>query len=168
MVSVGPDSQPCNLTHMFDFFLRSQTGHKTLDQDSLFGIINRTEDFSFFKRIVENAMMCDILNSSQTDFTLFVPHNDAFLGKDLNYMDISLARHIVRTSTLDKKITSELLEDSATSYFATKDPPNRLFVRNFNGDTFINDQAKVVYKDIIATNGIIHIVDKLIIPEYIG
>ena len=168
MVSLGPNSQPNNLTHMFDFLERSQTARKTLDPESLMGIINNTDDFSFFKYIVENAMMCNILNSSESNFTLFVPHNEAFLDKDLKYMDISLARHIVRTSTLDKRITSELLEDSGASYFATKDPPNRLFVRNFKGYTFINDQAKIVYKDIIASNGIIHVVDKLIIPEYIG
>jgi len=167
MVSLGPNSQPCNLTHMFDFLERSKTS-KTLDPDSLMGIINNTDDFSFFKYIVENAMMVNILNSPQSIFTLFVPHNGAFLDKDLKYMDISLARHIVRTSTLDKRITSELLEDSGASYFTTKDPPNRLFVRNFNGETFINDHAKIVYKDIIASNGIIHIVDKLIIPEYVG
>ena len=168
MVSLGPNSQPCNLTHMFDFLERSKIVHKTLDPDSLMGIINKTDDFSFFNYIVENAMMVDILNSPDSNFTLFVPHNGAFLEKDLKYMDISLARHIVRTSTLDKRITSELLEDSGASYFATKDPPNRLFVRNFKGDTFINDHAKIVYKDIIASNGIIHIVDQLIIPEYIG
>ena len=168
MVSLGPDSQPNNLTHMFDFLEKSQIAHKTLDPESLMGIINNTDDFSFFKNIVENAMMCNILNSPESNFTLFVPHNGAFSDKDLKYMDISLARHIVRTSTLNKRITSELLEDSGASYFATKDPPNRLFVRNFNGETFINDQAKIVYKDIIASNGIIHIVDKLIIPEYIG
>ena len=163
MTSLGPNSQPGNLTHMFDFLERSQTSHKTLDPDSLMGIINNTDDFSFFKYIVENAMMCNILNSPESNFTLFVPHNGAFLDKDLKYMDISLARHIVRTSILDKRITSELLEDSGASYFATKDPPNRLFVKNVNQETFINDHAKI-----IASNGIIHIVDKLIIPEYIG
>ena len=168
MVSLGPNSQPCNLTHMFDFLERSKPSNTTLDPESLMGIINNTDDFSFFKYIVQNAMMCNILNSPESNLTLFVPHNGAFSEKDLQYMDISLARHIVRTSTLDKRITSELLEDSGASYFATKDPPNRLFVRNLNGQTFINDHSKIVYKDIIASNGIIHIVDKLIIPEYIG
>ena len=169
MVSIGPNSQPGNLTHMFDFVdIRGQSVHTVVESNSLMGVINNTKEFSFFKYIIENARLSDIFASPQSDFTIFVPHDDAFLGKDLKYMDISLARHIVRTSTLDRKITSELLEDSAVSYFTTKDPPNRLFVRNFYGETFINDHAKVIYKDIITSNGIIHVVDKLIIPKYLG
>ena len=113
-------------------------------------------------------MMSGILASSQSNLTIFVPCNNAFSKNDLEYMDVSLARHIVKTSTLDKKITSELLEDSAASYFTTKDPPNRLFVKNFDGKIFINNHSMVIHKDIITSNGIIHVVDKLIIPEYLG
>jgi uncharacterized surface protein with fasciclin (FAS1) repeats len=169
MVSIGPNSQSGNLTHMFDFVdLRGQRAKAPIEPNSLMGVINNTSKFSFFKYIIEKAMMCDILSSSQADFTIFVPDNSAFLEKDIEDMDVSLARHIVRASTLDRKISSELLEDSVVSYFTTKDPSNRLLIRNFNGDTFLNDYAKIIYKDIITSNGIIHVVDTLIIPEYLG
>jgi uncharacterized surface protein with fasciclin (FAS1) repeats len=81
-------------------------------------------------------------------------------------MDVSFARHIIKTSMLNKKIPSELLEDSPFSFFNTNDPFNKLLISNINGETFINNNIKIIQKDIIATNGIIHIIDNLILPEY--
>ena len=169
MVSIGPNSQPNNLTHMFDFVdSRGPSRAKDVNVNSLMGVINNTKDFSIFKCIVEKALLCDILGSYQANMTIFIPHNNAFSDFELNNIDISLARHIVKALSLDRKIPSELLEDSAASYFVTKDSTNKLLVRNDEGIIFINDYAKVIHKDIITTNGIIHVVDKLIIPYYLG
>ena len=68
---------------------------------------------------------------------------------------------------LDRKIPSELLEDSPASYFMTKDPPNRLFVSNISGRTYINNNVNVIHKDMMFANGIIHVVDALLWPEII-
>ena len=38
-------------------------------------------------------------------------------------------------------------------------------VTNVNGSTYING-CKIIIKDIMAKNGVIHVVDKLNIPEY--
>ena len=169
MVSIGPNSQPNNMTHMFDFIdSRGPSKKKEVNLNSLMGVINNTEEFSVFKCFVEKSLLCDILASYQANMTIFVPHNSAFNGIELNDIDISFARHIVKGSSLDRKIPSELLEDSAASYFVTKDPPNRLFIRNVEGTTFINDYSKIIHKDIITSNGIIHVVDKLIVPYYLG
>jgi len=169
MVSNGPNSQSNNFTHMFDFVdLRGKPITKFQDKNSLMGIINETPTFSKFKYIVEKAMMCDIFGSMQTNATLFIPSDNEISNLEdfFGRMDVSLARHIIKTSMLNKKITSELLEDSQCSVFNTNDPFNKILISNINGEIYINNTIKIIHKDIIATNGIIHVVDDLVWPEY--
>jgi hypothetical protein len=131
--------------------------------------INNTPEFSKFKYIVEKAMMSDILGSMQTNATLFIPFDNEISNLEdffFRDMDVSLARHIIKTSMLNKKITSELLEDSQCSIFNTNDPFNKILISNINGEIYINNTIKIIHKDIIAKNGIIHVVDDLVWPEY--
>ena len=79
-------------------------------------------------------------------------------------MDSATARHIIRTSNLNRKITSDILEDSRGMYVITKSPQNRLLITNDNGTTYIDRTIKIIHKDIIATNGVIHVIDTLIKP----
>ena len=121
MVSTGPYSQSNNFTHMFDFVdLRGNASREQDNNNSLMGVINNNPNFSKFKYIVERARMNTTLSDPQSDFTLFIPL-DTFISRlEIEGMDISIARNIVRSAMLDRKITSELLEDSNTSYFFTK------------------------------------------------
>jgi len=168
MVSMGPNSQGTNFTHMFDFVdLRGKCIIPNVNSNSLMGVINNNPDFSKFRIVVKLAMMEDILESAQSDFTLFIPSDRAIKGLTEDFfssMDVSLARHIVKTAMINRKIPSELLEDSEASYFKTNDLHNKLFVRNEGGITFINEGVKIIKKDIITSNGIIHVVDKLLWP----
>ena len=79
-------------------------------------------------------------------------------------MDQSTARNIIKSSMLNRRITSDLLEDSPAAYFLTTHPPNRLFVTNISGHTHINNDTNVINKNIQAINGIIHVVDKMLWP----
>lgn len=171
MVSCGPYTQSHNFSHMFDMVdLRGSRAKTEACPNSLMSIINKNQDFTKFKYMVKLARMETVLESPQADFTLFVPSDHAIEGLGdaifLN-MDDAVARHIVKSSMLDRKITSDLLEDSPSSYFITKDPPNRLFISNISGKTYINNDINVIQKDMITANGLIHVVDKLIWPEII-
>ena len=168
MVSNGPSTQSNNFTHMFEFVdLRGSAPQKKYDPNSIMGVINNTRYFSKFKYIIEKAMMNDILGSQQANFTLFIPTDLGLGDKNLADIDVGSARQIVKSSMLDRKITSELLEDSPASFFMTNDPYNRIFVRNIGGVTYINDDIKIIQKDIIIGNGIIHVIDKLLRPKYL-
>jgi uncharacterized surface protein with fasciclin (FAS1) repeats len=152
---------------MFDFVdLRGNNQKKQYDSNSIMGVINNTKYFSKFKNIVKKAMMDDILGSQQANFTLFIPTDLGIRNKNLDNIDVGTARQIVKSCMLNRKITSELLEDSPTSFFITNDSYNRIFVRNINGITYINDDIKIIHKDIIIGNGIIHVIDKLLEPKY--
>jgi hypothetical protein len=167
MVSIGPNSQSNNFTHMFDFVdLRGNPVVKIPDKNSLMEFINNTPEFSKFKYIVEKAMMSDILGSMQTNATLFIPFDNEISNYFFDDMDVSLARHIVKTSMLNKKIPSELLKDSPILIFNTNNPYNKLLITNINGETYIDNNIRIIQKDIITSNGIIHVIDNLIWPEY--
>jgi len=171
MTSIGPSTQSYNFTHMWDLGdLRGCPPKVTGCPNTLFGIINNHPDFTKFKYMINLGMFEGILDNSQADFTLFVPSDRAIAGLGdgvFMNMDVSTARHIVKSSMLDRKISSDLLEDSPAAYFLTKDPPNRLFVSNISGKTYISNCIEVIHKDILATNGIIHVVDKLIWPTIV-
>lgn len=171
MVSIGPNSQSYNFTHMFDLVdLRGNTSKKHVYENSLMETLDKHPDFTKFCYIVKLAKMESILSDPQADFTLFVPSDIAInklVKHSLVNMSSSVARHIVKTSMIDRKIPSELLEDSPATYFVTKDPPNRLFITNISGRTYINNDINIIHKDIILGNGIIHVIDKIIWPKIV-
>jgi uncharacterized surface protein with fasciclin (FAS1) repeats len=167
MVSTGPYFQSNNFTHMFDFVdLRGNSSCEEDNNNSLMGVININPNFSKFKYIVERARMNTTLSDPQSDFTLFIPLDNFISRLEIEGMDISMARNIVKSAMLDRKITSELLEDSNSSYFFTKSKSNNLFINNMNGITYINEDIRIIQKDIITDNGIIHVIDNIILPSF--
>lgn len=171
MVSIGPSTQSNNFTHMFDIpdlhSCPSLPSDKQYCPNSIMDIINTNTDFTKFYYMVKLAKLEGVLNNKQANFTLFVPSDKAIakLGESMFInMDSATARHIVKSSTLDKRITSELLQDSKASYFVTKDPVNKLFISNNYDNIYINNDIQVIQKDILLSNGIIHVIDGLINP----
>ena len=168
MTSVGPYHQKTNLTFMFDKSdLRGPLPQKVESPNSLSNIISMNPDFSKFRYILRLSKLDAIYNDIQANFTLFVPSDDALINIPESVfvnMDLLTARHIVKTSTLNSRITSDILSDSPCSYFMTNNSANRLFVTNVNGQSTIDNHINVIGADIMAVNGIIHVVDGLIKP----
>jgi uncharacterized surface protein with fasciclin (FAS1) repeats len=171
MTSSGPYTQSHNMTHMWDFTdLCGNLPKQHICTTNLYGIIKNNINFSKFKYILKLAKLDNILNDPQANFTLFVPTDKALNNISdgvFTNMDSSVARHIIKSSMLERKITSDILENSPACNFITKDPPNKLFITNMNGKTYINNCIQIIEKDIDANNGIIHTIDGLIWPNMI-
>lgn len=172
MTYCGPYSQSYNFTHMFDVKdVRGPYPKSVACKGSLLDIIEHHPDFTIFNFMVERAQLKQILNEKQANFTLFIPSDKALELKDnedvFTNMDILTAKTIVKASSLNNRIPSEILEDSPNAWYYTMSEQNRLCITNVSGNTYINGDMKIIYKDIIATNGIIHVVDNLIIPYII-
>ncbi len=168
MVSIGPYSESLNFTHMFN--QRDLRGPLPLRKEtpgSLSYLIAFHPDFSRFRYMLRLAKLDGLYNDIQADFTVFIPSDKALEhippGVFTN-MDDATARHIILSSTLNRRITRDILEDSPASYFITRDPTNRLFITNISGRTYLNNDINVIHKDLEASNGIIHVIDALIIP----
>lgn len=168
MTSSGPYSQSYNFTHMYNLGdIKGCLPKEGLCENSMMGLIKKHPDFTKFAYVMKLANMEDIYNASQANCTLFVPSDQALshLGDDIFLnMDDAFARHLIKSSTLERRIPSEILSDSPASYFITRSPQNRIFVTNINDQIQINNCINVIHKDMEAGNGLIHVVDGLIWP----
>lgn len=170
MVSCGPNTDFLNFTHMFDETdLRGPLPIQKPCKNSLLDIIENTPDFSIFFYMIKLSKLQNLLTLLQANFTIFIPSDKELLSYiDKNYfinMDPNTAYNIVKSSILKYRLSSDILEDSPAAFFYTYDDySSRLFITNISGNTYINNNIKVIKKDILATNGIIHVIDGLIIP----
>lgn len=109
-----------------------------------------------------NTTFTDLLSSTTTQFTVFAPLNSAFEaytnpnGYDINNV---LANHVIVGATA----TSNGLSNSYVTTAAQNADGDALslYINTDDGVT-LNGMSTVVSADIIATNGVIHAVDKVI------
>lgn len=164
---MGPNSYSRLYFHMTDF--KDKRGNSRtikINENSILDIISKTEEFSNYREIVRHSQYESKLNDCSIVTTVFVPVNEAFPNEFLDNLDRLQANVFIQSNSIDRSITSELLEYSPYSILPTKfNTPNNLKVSNVNGSTYING-CKIIIKDIMAENGVIHVVDKLNIPEY--
>jgi uncharacterized surface protein with fasciclin (FAS1) repeats len=80
-------------------------------------------------------------------------------------MDKGYAKEIINSALINRKIDYNLLTSSPVSYLYTRNPKMRMYVTNINETTRINDCVNVLEYNINRTNGLIHIVDGLILPS---
>ena len=164
---MGPNSYSRLYFHMTDF--KDKRGNSRtikINENSILDIISKTEEFSNYRDIVSHSQYESKLNDYSAIITVFVPTNEAFPNEFLDNLDRLQANVFIQSNSIDRSITSELLEYSPYSILPTKfNTPNNLKVSNVNGSTYING-CKIIIKDIMAENGVIHVVDKLNIPEY--
>jgi uncharacterized surface protein with fasciclin (FAS1) repeats len=166
MVSIGPYSQATNYTHTFDIpDLRGPLPKRTFREGTLSCVIENHPDFSMFRHIVNTAQLENIYDDLQANMTVFVPSDQQLRAKgiDVTNLDIGSARNIVNASSLNRRITRDILEDSPASYFLTRNPNIRLFISNINDRTYINNNVNIIHKDMLCTNGIIHVIDSMLI-----
>lgn len=170
MVSCGPDTQSYLYTHMWSFVDRRkgpEAKKMCVDDKSIFGFIYNNPMFSKFRLIIERAEMEGQLNSSQANCTIFVPPDanlkhihESFFQK----IDSGTAKQILNASTLNRKIDKSLITSSPVAYYTTKDPKFKMYVTNISGKTRINNCATVIGYNGDFSNGMIHLVDNIIMP----
>lgn len=170
MVSNAPNTQSYNFTHMFSMTdLRGPLPVVKSCPNTILSFIENNSDFSIFLHLINLSNYKEILNEKQANFTLFLPSDKELLKKFNKNIFINIdpttAWYIVRSSILRDRIPSEILEDSPSSFYYTDIRSNRLYITNINNQTYINNCIKIIRKDILLNNGIIHIIDSLIDPE---
>ena len=94
-------------------------------------------------------------------FTVFAPTDDAFSGVDLSGFTDDQLTEILQYHVVSGNIGSGDLNAEQSVAALTEDS---LFV-TVNGDVVVNDAATVVNADIGASNGTIHAVDNVLLPD---
>ena len=169
MAYISPNSQSYNFTHMFSLTdRRGPLPKKEPCPGSLLDVISKDPRFTKFKSILEKAMMTEFLNSPVANYTVFVADDThlKYFGPFIDNMDLLTARRIVKNSIVYGRLSSEVLKDSPISYLYTSqdNSRDRLCITNMDDKTIIDGTNEVIEWDILANNGIIHVVEGLLIP----
>ena len=124
-----------------------------------------------FETLVAAVVAADLVDTlSGGDFTVFAPTDDAFAKLGLNADNIATAftkeelTNILLYHVISGEVSSEkakiLLGDVAMANGAIAG------LKFYEGDIYVNDDAKVIIPDIDASNGIIHAVDTVILGPW--
>lgn len=122
------------------------------------------EAFSTLVAAVTAAGLVDTLKGDGP-FTVFAPTDDAFaalpegtveeLLEDLERLTAVLTYHVVPGAVMASDLSDGMMAETV----------NGASVTIGVGDTVTVDGATVIQADIVASNGVIHVIDSVILPE---
>jgi uncharacterized surface protein with fasciclin (FAS1) repeats len=134
-------------------------------------------DFSSLVAAVLKTDLAGFLSNAGLDGTVFAPTNDAFaqlpapFNNAANISNISdpttinTLRQIIKYHVgLGRRSAAQLTNGSYKTYYSAPSPDaNLIYVgRNAGNEVFINGNSKVVAADVNASNGIIHVINKVL------
>lgn len=158
---------------------------------NIVAVAQGTSDLSTLAGLVKKAGLVNTLES-EGHYTLFAPDNAAFerlkTEKPAIYTYITDANHkkdleaLLKNHILgkekDKQTLITALEKEKKSSKAGKDSKKRLHLTTLNdkhriglrledGELYLNKNTKITKNNIKATNGVIHVIDNVIIPRWL-
>ena len=155
------------IIHVLDTVLLPPTNAAAAD--TVKDIVSIASSDSRFTTLVTALKAADLVStlSGAGPFTVFAPTNDAFakLGNDTitklladkAQLSNILLYHVVSGNAVDSQ-TASMLKNASVANGGT------VQIRELDGKLLIND-SMVVVKDIKASNGIIHVIDTVLIPR---
>ncbi len=138
------------------------------DQKTIVGIASANPDFSILVAALDKAGLVGVLNGTDA-YTVFAPTNEAFKASGITSLDgLSaealtpiLLNHVIKGKIMSTDLAAG--DNYAPSENATG--PNNakisLYINTAKG-VVINNDAKVTTANLEASNGVIHVIDKVI------
>ncbi|XP_025065576.1 periostin isoform X2 [Alligator sinensis] len=135
-------------------------------EKSLHETLKNDKRFSTFLSLVKAADLEDLL-TLPGEWTLFVPTNDAFRGltneeKEILIRDKNALRNIILYHLTQGIFIGSGFEPGVTNILKTIQG-SKLYLKTVNDTLLVND-LKSKESDLMTTNGVIHVVDKLLYP----
>ncbi len=131
------------------------------NQKSVYDLISNNKNLSIFKKYLDINGLDDVLKKKiPYNWTIYAPSNIAFENipnelKDTILNDKYYSKRLFTDHILTKQIVSSQLSDEIVTELTVSNKPIKLYkIENLH----IKDVV-VVNKDIIADNGVIHIID---------
>lgn len=130
------------------------------------------ENFSILVDALTRTNLVDVVSNADAELTVFAPTNQAFLDllEELQLASLDEAEAALTTEGLKNVLLYHVLgaevksADVATGYVATAtDDKLSLFINTDNG-VVINNRATVTSVDVDASNGVVHVINKVILP----
>ncbi len=123
-------------------------------------IAAQNENFETLVSAVVGANLAETLSDAAGTFTVFAPTDDAFaaLGGDVpSDLTPILLYHVLGSPVYSDEISSGIISSLNAS-----DP--EIVVEVSDMGVMLNGSAKVIATDIVGTNGVIHVIDQVIVP----
>ena len=133
------------------------------DAQSIVDIAAGDEQFSTLVEAVTAAGLVDTLSGEGT-FTVFAPTNEAFQGVNVTkYLQPEWSAHLT-SLLLYHVLGSEVMSTDLTEVGQTAETLEGNSVTVENLDPIFIDEAEVISADIDADNGIVHVIDDVLLP----
>ncbi len=134
------------------------------DESTITDIASRTANLSTLYDALEATGLDETLDGDGP-FTVFAPTNEAFAKLDPDLLNAIISNTSSLTSLLQYHVAAaELTSDQLNGTVQTVLSGQSLDVENNGGNVVINGSSNVTDADIEASNGIIHIIDEVLIP----
>lgn len=135
-------------------------------------IAQSTPDFSILVEAVQAAGLVQALSNPNANYTILAPTNAAF-AQVLQETGLSKAALLGNKELLTKVLSYHVINGPAPIYAKDVKPGS---IQMLSGDTLtINNQgmlvdgngrmAKILNTDIAASNGVVHVIDKVLLPK---
>lgn len=128
------------------------------------------DDFSILVEAVTKAGLVDALSNPNASLTVFAPTNAAFsaLLTELGASSLNDIPNDVLTSVLLYHVLGEQKTDAqlANGYYNTlaAGPSSGLTLSLYKNASKLNNRATITATNVMADNGVIHVIDKVILP----
>jgi uncharacterized surface protein with fasciclin (FAS1) repeats len=138
-------------------------GHKT--------IVEIAVEDGRFDTLVAAVVAADLADAlSGGEWTVFAPTDDAFakLGLNENNIASAFSKAELTDILLYHALASEVNSDKALTLLGDVTMANGALagLKAFEGELFVNDDSKVIIPDVSASNGVIHVVDTVILGPW--
>ncbi|MDF2730882.1 MAG: hypothetical protein K0T01_2671 [Acidimicrobiia bacterium] len=144
-------------------------------EETVLDIAGANEDFSTLAAAVEAAGLQDALSDPEATLTVFAPTNEAFEAA-LASLGLTAEELLADTETLTAILTYHVLGDVVTSSDIVAAGTEEIPVEMLSGEElvvavaddgtvgFVDQTATVTMADIEASNGVIHVIDAVLLP----
>ena len=144
-------------------------------EETVLDIAGANEDFSTLAAAVEAAGLQDALSDPEATLTVFAPTNEAFEAA-LASLGLTAEELLADTETLTAILTYHVLGDVVTSSDIVAAGTEEIAVEMLSGEElvvavaddgtvgFVDQTATVTMADIEASNGVIHVIDAVLLP----
>lgn len=127
--------------------------------------------FTTLVTALQTAGLDGALADANETYTVFAPTDDAFAMIDENLLEAILADQEVLSDILLQHVVKDLAVDSVTAYTLNGASPETMsgamipVAINSDSDMLTFGGANIIIKDIATTNGIIHVIDMVVVAD---
>ena len=146
---------------------KKATKNEAKNNKTVTQIVKENQDFSILHRALVRTGLDKALQETE-NLTVFAPNNAAFIASGLdqakvNNMEVKQLTDVLKYHVLGTKVSAANILEKKSLYTATLEGKN-IYVSALGSGKVLVNGIEVITADLIAKNGIIHVVNKVILP----